>query len=185
MGKLVAAINMTLDGFCDHTAVNADDEMHDYYTELLRSAGAVLYGRVTYQLMESYWPSVVTNPTGNRSTDEFASAIQDVSKIVFSRTLKGVSWHNAKLAAKGLEQEASDLKRQLDKDVFLGSPSLIAALTELDIIDEYQLNIHPVIAGSGLPLFKGISRKIELKHIRSKTLRGLGAVIHYYERNKG
>ena len=79
MGKLVAAINMTLDGFCDHTAVNADDEMHDYYTQLLRGAGAVLYGRVTYQLMESYWPSVVINPTGNRSTHKAknCSPIQD------------------------------------------------------------------------------------------------------------
>src|SRR4029450_483033 len=97
MRKLVAAINMTLDGFCDHTAMIADDEIHQHYSELLRSAGAVLYGRITYQLMESYWPTVVKNPTGNKPTDEFALAIQDISKIVFSHTLKNVGWENAQL----------------------------------------------------------------------------------------
>ena len=134
--------------------------------------------------MESYWPSVVARPTGNRSTDEFATAIQDVSKIVFSRTLKNVSWQNSRLAVRGLEQEASELRQRMVNDVFVGRPGLIAALTEADLIDEYQLNVHPVIAGSGLPLFKGISRKIDLKPMRSTTLSGLGAVIHYYKKVK-
>lgn len=92
MRKLVVAINMTLDGFCDHTAGIADAEIHQHFSELLRSAGAVLYGRITYQLMESYWPTVAKNPTGNKTTDEFAAAIQDISKIVFSHTLKNVGW---------------------------------------------------------------------------------------------
>lgn len=94
MRKLIAAINMTLDGFCDHTAGIADDELHQHYNELLSTAGTILYGRRTYQLMESYWPTVVKNPTGNKPTDEFAVLIDNISKIVFSRTLKNVDWKN-------------------------------------------------------------------------------------------
>lgn len=180
MRKLIAAINMTLDGFCDHTAVIADDELHQHYNELLRNAGTLLYGRTTYQLMESYWPAIVKNPTGNKPADEFAVLIDNVSKIVFSRTLKNVDWKSAKLASQDLEKEVLELKQQSGKDVFVGSPSLIVALTKLNLIDEYQLCIHPVIAGSGLPLFKNISEHIMLKLIKTKTFSG-GAVILYYE----
>ena len=91
MRKVIAAINMTLDGFCDHTAIIPDEEIHQHYTELLSEADAILYGRITYQLME-YWRTVVKNPTGNKSMDEFAVIIDNISKIVFSRTLKNVDW---------------------------------------------------------------------------------------------
>ncbi len=92
MRKLIAAINMTLDGFCDHTAVIPDEEIHQHYNELLSNADTLLYGRITYQLMESYWPAVVKNPTGNKPMDEFAVLIDNISKIVFSRTLKNVDY---------------------------------------------------------------------------------------------
>ena len=105
MKKLIAAINMTLDGFCDHTAMIADDELHQHYNELLSSGGTLLYGRITYQLMESYWPSVVKNPTGNKPMDEFAVLIDNISKIVFSRTLKNVDWKNAKVAKRALKKK--------------------------------------------------------------------------------
>src|SRR5664279_4659689 len=94
MRKLIAAINMTLDGFCDHTAMIADEENHQHYNELLSNADTLIYGRITYQLMESYWPTVVNKPTGNKSMDEFAVLIDNISKIVYSRTLKNVSWKN-------------------------------------------------------------------------------------------
>ena len=178
MRKLIAAINMTIDGFCDHTAGIADAEIHQHYTELLRSAGAVLYGRITYQLMESYWPTVVKNPTGSKTTDEFAVAIQDISKIVFSHTLKDVGWENAKLAKRGIKEEVLELKQQAGKDILVGSPSLIVALTKLNLIDEYQLCVHPVIAGSGLPLFKNITERIVLKLVKTKTI-GLSATLYY------
>src|SRR5882672_11862865 len=97
MRKLIAAINMTLDGFCDHTAMNADEGIHQHYNELLSNADTLLYGRITYQLMESYWPTVVKKPTGIKPTDEFAVLIDNISKIVFSRTLKNVNWKNTKL----------------------------------------------------------------------------------------
>ena len=184
MRKLVAAINMTLDGFCDHTAGIADAEIHQHYSDLLRSAGTLLYGRITYQLMESYWPTVVKNPTGSKATDEFAVAIQDISKIVFSRTLTNVGWENAKLAKRDIKEEVLELKQQAGKDILVGSPSLIAALTKLNLIDEYQLCVHPVIVGNGLPLFKNITERIVLKLVKSKVFSASGAMTLYYEPTK-
>lgn len=182
MRKVVAAINMTLDGFCDHTAIIPDEEIHQHYADLLNNAGTVLYGRITYQLME-YWRTVLENPTGEKSTDEFAVAIDRIPKIVFSRTLKNVEWESARLADQDIEKEVSELKHEAGKDIFACSPGLIVELTKRNLIDEYQLCIHPVIAGGGLPLFKNINEKISLKLVKTKTF-GSGAVTFYYEPSK-
>jgi dihydrofolate reductase len=192
MRKLIAAINMTLDGFCDHTAMIADDEIHQHYNELLSSADTLLYGRITYQLMESYWPTVVKNPTGNKPTDEFAVIIDNISKIVFSHTLKNVDpiaigWKNAKLAKKDIKEEVLELKQSRNggsKDILVGSPSLIVACINLNLIDEFQLCVHPVILGSGLtPLLKNINDRINLKLLKTKTF-SCGAITLYYEPTK-
>ena len=171
---------MTLDGFCDHTAVIADDELHQHYNELLSSAGTLLYGRITYQLMESYWPTLVKNPTGNKPTDEFAVLIDNISKIVFSRTLKNVDWKNTELKKEVIKEEILELKQQTGNDIFVGSPSLIVALTQLDLIDEYQLCVQPIILGNGLPLFKNITDRINLKLVKTKIF-GSGSITLYYE----
>lgn len=180
MRKIIAGINMTLDGFCDHTAGISDEELHQHYTDVLRNAGTLLYGRVTYQLMESYWPALVKNPSGVKSDDDFAAAIDKIPKIVFSRTLKNVAWDTAQLAQQSLEEEVLALRQQSGKDIFVGSPSLIVALTQLGLIDQYHLCVHPVIAGKGLTLFKNISDKIILKLLKTKTF-GSGAIVLYYE----
>lgn len=182
MRKLIAAMNMTLDGFCDHTIMIADDEIHEHYCQLLRSADAVIYGRITYQLME-YWRSIVENPTGNKAMDEFAAAIDDVQKIVYSRTLENVDWRNTELKREIVKEEILDLKEQAGKDVFVGSPSLIVALGKLGLVDEYQLGIQPTVIGSGLPLFKNITDRVDLRLLKTKTF-GCGAVMHYYEPTK-
>ncbi|HLF35615.1 MAG TPA: dihydrofolate reductase family protein, partial [Cyclobacteriaceae bacterium] len=182
MSKIIAAINMTLDGFCDHTAIIPDEEIHQHYADLLRNANSVLYGRTTYQLME-FWRTLVTNPSGDKTMDEFAVVMDNTPKIVFSRTLKNVDWKSAKLAIQDLEEEVLELKKQPGKDNFVGSPGLIVALTNLGLIDEYQLCVHPVIVGNGLPLFKNINDRSVLKLVRTKTFRG-GAVILYYESAK-
>jgi dihydrofolate reductase len=179
MRKIVAAINMTLDGFCDHTAIIPDDEIHQHYLELLNSADAIIYGRITYQLME-YWPTVVKNPTGNKPMDEFAIAIDNISKIVFSRTLKTVSWKNTRLAKGDIKEEIIALRQQPGKHILVGSPGLIIESLNLNLINEFQLCIHPVIAGGGIQLFKNISGRMDLKLLKTKTLGG-GAVILYYE----
>lgn len=180
MRKLIAAMNMTLDGFCNHTYGIADDELHEHYNDVLRNAGALLYGRTTYELMESYWPAVVANPTGNRATDEFAVLIDDISKIVFSRSLQGVTWQNSTLKNELVKDEILELKQQTGKDIYVGSPSMIVALTRLNLVDEFQLCVHPVIAGNGLPLFKEIGRYIELKLLKTKHFDS-GVVAHYYK----
>ena len=183
MAKLIAAMNMTLDGFCDHTAMMVDEEIHRHYRDLINSAGTLLYGRITYQLMESYWPSVVKNPTGNLATDEFAVSIDNISKIVFSRTLKDVEWKTARLATRGLEEEVLELKQQEGKNILVGSPGLIAACAQLGLVDEYQIAVQPTVIGSGLTLFKNITDRIDLKLLKTKTF-GCGAIILYYEPKK-
>lgn len=170
---------MTLDGFCGHTAIPADEELHQHYGSLLSNAGAVLYGRVTYQLME-FWRTLAENPSGEKSMDDFAMVMDNTPKIVFSHTLKNVDWKSAKLANRGLKEEILELKHQSGKDIFIGSRSLILQLMKLNLIDEYQLCVHPVIAGSGLPLFENINEMAVLKLTNTKTLKG-GGVILYYE----
>jgi dihydrofolate reductase len=180
MRKILAAINMSLDGFCDHTAMIADDEILQHYNELLSDADTILFGRITYQLMESYWPTIVIKPTGNKPTDEFAVLIDNISKIVFSHTLQHVAWKNTKLKTEVIKEEVLELKQQAGKNILIGSPGLIAALMQLDLIDEYQLNVLPIVLGSGLPLFKNIKDRVHFKLLKTKTF-GCGAVTHYYE----
>ena len=179
MRKVIAAINMTLDGFCDHTAGLPDEEIHQHYTELLRQADLILYGRTTYQLME-FWRTLLETPSEEKSMNDFAVAIDKIPKIVFSHTLKDVEWDSAELSNKYLEEKVLELKRQPGGDVLVGSRSLIVQLMKLNLIDEYQLCVHPVVAGSGLPLFENINDRTILKLIKTKTFSG-GAVTLFYE----
>ena len=183
MRKLIAAINMTLDGFCDHTALIADEEIHEHYNELLRNSGTLIYGRTTFQLMESYWPAIVKNPTGRKAVDDFALLIDNISKIVFSRTLKKVDWKNSILKNEIIKEEILELKRGTGKNILVGSPGLIVAFAKLDLLDEYQISVQPIILGSGLPLFKNVTNRIDLKLLKTKTF-GSGAVTFYYEPTK-
>src|SRR4051794_15136356 len=171
MRKIIAAINMTLDGFCDHTAIIPDEEIHQHYKELLSNADAVLYGRITYQLMQ-FWQTLIKNPSGEKTMDDFAKAIDKIPKIVFSHTLKSTEWDSAKLANQPIEEEVLELKQQPGKDILVGSRSLIIQLMELNLIDEYQLCVHPVVAGGGLPLFENINDRTIFKFIKTKTFSG-------------
>jgi len=184
MRKLIAAMNMTLDGFCDHTSMIADDEIHQHYNDLLSEADTLIYGRTTYQLMESYWPAVVREPTGNKPTDDFAVLIDGISKIVYSRTLKNVDWNNTELKNELVKEEILELKQKIGKNILAGSPSMIVAFSQLGLVDEYQLGLHPTVVGTGLPLFKNINDRIDLKLSKTKTF-GCGALMLYYEPTKG
>ncbi|WP_353135177.1 dihydrofolate reductase family protein [Pseudopedobacter sp.] len=183
MRKIIAAINMTIDGFCDHTAGIPDEEIHQHYANLLNNADAILYGRITYQLMQ-YWQNLLKNPSGEKAMDDFAIAIDNIPKIVFSHTLKDTGWESATLAHKNIKEEVLELKQSHNsgrKDILVGSPGLIVALTQLNLIDEYQLCVHPVIVGSGLPLFKNITNSIVLKLVKTKRF-GSGAILLCYEK---
>src|SRR5512138_2083148 len=179
MRKVIAAINMTIDGVCDHTAGLPDEEIHQHYADLLDSADIILYGRTTYQLMQ-YWQTLIKNPSGKKTADDFAIAIDKIQKIVFSHKLNNTDWDSAKLATKPIEELVRELRQQLGKDILVGSRSLITQLMKLDLIDEYQLCVHPVIAGSGLQLFENINDRTILKLIKTKTFSS-GAIMLYYE----
>ena len=173
-------MNMTLDGFCNHTTMIADEEIHQHYNELLSSADTLIYERITYQLMESYWPSIVKNPTGNKPMDEFALLIDNISKIVFSRTMKNVNWKNTELKKEVIREDVLELRQQAGKNILVGSPSLIVALMQLDLFDEYQFSVQPTVLGSGLSLFNNIRDRVNLKLLKTKRF-DCGALTIYYE----
>ena len=179
MRKVIAAINMTIDGVCDHTALDPDAEIHDHYTSLLNTGDVILYGRTTYELMQ-FWQTLLQNPSEQKSMNDFASSIDRIHKIVFSQTLKSTGWNSAELATKPIEQVVRELKQQPGKDIFVGSRSLIIQLMNLSLVDELQLCIHPLLAGKGLPLFENVTNRIIPKHTKTKNFEG-GAVILYYE----
>jgi|SRR5687768_2766291 len=179
MKKVIAAFNMTLDGVCDHTTGIADDELHQHYAKLIDNGGVILYGRKTYQLMQ-FWQELVKKPSGEKSMDDFAISINKIPKLVFSSTLKETGWDSAKLAKRPLDEEVLELKKQTGKDILVGSRSLIIQLLNSNLIDEFQICIHPIIEGKGLLLFDQIKDRIMLKLNKTKLLSS-GATVFYYE----
>jgi dihydrofolate reductase len=180
MRKVIAAINMTIDGFCDHTAgFLADEELHNHYADLLNNAGVILYGRITYELMQ-FWQTLLKNPSDEKSMNDFAISIDKIGKLVFSNTIKDTGWDTAKLANRPLEEEVLELKQKSGKDILVGSRSLIIQLLNSNIIDELQICIHPVIEGKGLPLFDQIKDRNVFKLVKVKSLNS-GATVFYYK----
>lgn len=178
MRKIIAAINTTLDAVCDHTAGIPDAELHQHYTELLVRSDGILYGRATFQLME-YWKTLLDNPSADKAMQDFAIAINNIPKIVFSNTLERVDWKSARLAQRYLKEEVLELQTKPGRDILVGSRSIIIQLMNLNLIDELQLCIYPVITGSGQPLFENInhSRVLQLAHTKTFTN---GAFLLYY-----
>jgi len=179
MKKVIAAFNMTLDGVCDHTAGIADEELHQHYSDLIDNAGVILYGRTTYELMK-FWKILLHNPSGKKSMNDFAIAIDKIPKLVFSNSLKDTNWESAKLSDKPLNEKILELKQQSGKNILVGSRSLIIQLLNSKLIDEFQICVHPVIEGHGLKLLDQIKDQIMLNLIKTKTLNS-GATVFYYE----
>ena len=179
MRNVIAALNMTLDGICDHTAGIPDEDIHHHYTQLLSQADVILYGSTTYQLME-FWQTILENPSEQPSMNDFAAAIDNIPKIVFSHTLKNTAWKSATIAQRNLKNEVEALKTQPGKDILVGSRSIIIQLLNLNLIDEFQLCIYPIIEGKGLPFFEGIHNRMLFKLDKTKTFKS-GAFILYYQ----
>lgn len=179
MRRVIAAINMTLDGVCDHTLGVVDEGLHQHYTHLIENVGIILYGRTTYQLMQ-YWKTLLNSPSGKKSLDEFAVSIDNVPKLVFSNTIRETNWDTAKLSESSLKDKVLELKQRPGKDILAGSRSLIIQLLNYNLIDELQICVHPIIDGKGLKLFDQITDRITLKLRHTKTLNS-GAIIFYYE----
>lgn len=190
MRKVVLFMHISLDGFAagpngELDWISYDEELEKYAEEVVRTVGAPLYGRVTYQMMESYWPTVLTNPAATRHEIEHAHWVENIPKIVFSKTLEKVEWNNTTLIKDNIAVEISKLKQQPGKDlVIFGSPGLAHTLMRLDLIDEYRLTVNPVILGSGMPVFKDLKDRGELKLLNTKTF-GSGVIALHYETKRG
>lgn len=178
MRKVIAAINMTLDGICDHTVGVVDEKLHQHYTDLINGGGVILYGRTTFELMK-FWQTLEQDPSGKQSMDDFARAINKIPKIVFSTTLKDTQWDSAQISDKSPIQKVLELKQQSGENILVGSRSLIIDLLNHNLIDEFQICIHPIIEGKGLQLFDKITEQIFLKLVNTKILDS-GVVIFYY-----
>ena len=184
MGLLTFGLNVTLDGCCDHRVGIADDELHDYFTELMDAAGAMLWGRITYELMESAWPAVARDDNAPRAMREWARKLEAKPKYVVSTSRRDFPWNNTFLLEGDLRDAVTQLKEKTPRGVLVGSPTLGAALEKLELIDEYRLAIHPVLAGHGPTLFQGLERSRRLEVISTKHLKS-GVMALHCRRHEG
>jgi dihydrofolate reductase len=178
MGKVVFAINITIDGYCGHESGIVSDELHEYFAELLRESDVEVFGRNTYHLMYPYWHDVAVNQSGSEETNEFARTFDAVPKIVFSTTLPGVSWNNTTLLRSGLREEILKLKQQPGMRISIGGLNIASQLARWNLIDEYRFVVHPVIAGEGPRLFE-MGGKHSLELVGSRTMRSGAVALHY------
>ena len=164
MGPLRYSINVTLDGCSDHRAVFADEELHRHAADNIAQADALLFGRVTYEMMEAAFRPPAGNGARPNWMEPFARTIDAAKKYVVSRTLDGVDW-NAELVRGDLGSAVQQLKRESGKGLLVGGMKLPLALAELGLIDEYEFLVQPRLAGRGPTLFAGLSKHIDLKPV--------------------
>ena len=179
MGALRYSINVTLDGCCDHRAIPSDEELHRHVSEIINRADALIFGRVTYEMMESAWRPSATTAVAPDWMDPFVQSINAAKKYVVSSTLDQVDW-NAELVRGDLGTAVAQLKAESGNGLYVGGVQLPLALTELGLIDEYEFVVHPRIAGHGPTLFAGLSKHVDLKLV-SRIELGSGAVAMRYE----
>ena len=183
MRNVIFAINTTLDGCCDHTKFNPDEETLEYFTRLTRDADTFLYGRKTYQLMVPYWPDVAKNRSGQTKADyEFAQAFDAINKIiVFSQSLDGPEGKKTRIVRTSLHDEILKLKREQGKNILTGGVTIPSQLVELGLIDEYCFVVHPIVAGEGRRLFEGVSllEKLQLRLIEPRIFKSGCVALHY------
>jgi dihydrofolate reductase len=186
MRPLRYSINVTLDGCCDHRAVPASEALHRHAAEIIDRADALLFGRVTYEMMEEAWrqpaQTGVMPDWMEPWMEPFARTIDAAKKYVVSSTLDQVDW-NAELVRGDLGEAVQQLKRKSGKGLFVGGVKLALALTELGLIDEYEFVVHPRLAGHGPTLFAGLSKQVDLKLVSQLDV-GSGAVALRYEPRK-
>ena len=182
MRPLRYSINVTLDGCCDHRVVNPDEELHRHIADELERADALLFGRVTYEMMEAAWRPPATGTWPDWMADwmiPFAQTIDAAKKYVVSGTLERVDW-NAELVQGDLGTAVQQLKREPGRGLYVGGVTLPLSLADLGLIDEYQFVVHPVLAGHGPTPFAGLNERLELKLVGRKEF-GSGAVALRYQ----
>ena len=181
MRNLIFAINITLDGCVDHTPINPDDEVLEYFARLTREADLQVFGRKTYELMVPYWPEVAKDQSASKADREFAQAFVSLNKVVFSRSLESVEDKNTRIVRTDLRDEIVRLKQEPGKNILVGGVDVPSQLIELSLVDEYRFVLHPVIAGKGRRLLEGVSlqEKLQLKLVDSQIFKSGSVLLRY------
>jgi len=180
MRNIIYGINLTADGCCDHTQSSGSEEIHEYFTDLMRDVDLIIYGRKTYQLMVPYWPDVAKNKSGTKTENEFAQTFDAIEKIVCSRSSNSFEG-NPRVISTNLAEEILKLKQEPGKNISIGGVSLPAELIALGLVDEFYFLVHPVIAGKGRRLLDGagLPDQLNLKLVGSRALKSGCISLHY------
>lgn len=181
MRKLIMAINITADGYCDHRAGIADEELHDFFSGLLREADTLLYGRKTFELMYPYWPTVAQNKTGSKSEITFAELLDEKEKIVFSKKGISTTWKHTRVLNDMNRDVILKLKEQNGRNILISGIDIADQLTRMHLIDEYYFVIHPVIYGKGKRFFESFELDTRVRLDLFDTQRfSSGAIALFY-----
>ncbi len=181
MRSVIFAINITLDGCCDHTKMIPNEEIYEYFTHLMRDVDLLVYGRKTYQLMVPFWPDVAKNQSMTKAANEFAQTFDSINKIVFSQSLGSDEGKNTKIVRTKLQDEILKLKQGQGKNILTGGVSIPSQLIELGLVDEYLFVVHPVVAGEGRRLLEGVSlqERLQLRYVESKSFESGCVALRY------
>jgi dihydrofolate reductase len=185
MRKLVLFMHISLDGFAaaENGAldwISYDSDLQHYADGIVATVGSPVYGRVTYEMMAGYWPTVLNDPNESKRNRQHAQWVDGATKIVFSRSMEKATWNNTIVIQDNITEEINKLKQQPGKDlVIFGSPRLAHSLMALDLIDEYQLTLNPVLLGTGTPAFQDIKNKTNLKLVKATPLNNGVVGLHY------
>jgi dihydrofolate reductase len=181
MRNVIFAINITLDGCCDHTKQIGDEETHEYFTHLMRDVDLLVFGRKTYQLMVPFWPEVAKNQSMTKASNEFAQKFDSINKIVFSRSLDSAEDKNTRIVRTNLHDGLLKLKQEEGKNILVGGVSIPSQLIELGLVDEYLFVVNPVVAGEGRRLLEGVSlpESLQLKLVESKIFKSGCVALRY------
>lgn len=182
MRNLIFGINLTLDGCCDHTKGDPNEDVHEYFTNLMQEVDLVIYGRKTYELMVPFWPDMAKTKSGQtKAMNDFAQRFDAIGKLVFSRTLNSVEDKNTRIASAGLREEILKLKQEEGKKMMTGGVDLPSQLIELGLVDEFVVVIHPMLAGEGRRLLDGsnLQEMMKLDLVESKVFESGHVALRY------
>jgi dihydrofolate reductase len=181
MRNVIYAINLTLDGCCDHTKFNPDEGDFEHHIRLIEDVDLFVYGRKTYQLMVPYWPDAATDPSSTKADVEFSRAFVSRKKVVFSRSLASTDDGNTRIVHTNLRDEILKLKQEPGKPILVGGVDLPSQLIKLGLVDEYHFVVTPIIAGEGKRLMEGVSlpEKLNLRLVESKILKSGSVALRY------
>jgi dihydrofolate reductase len=181
MRNVIYAINITLDGCCDHTKQVAGEETHEYSTHLMRDVDLLVFGRKTYQLMVPYWPDIAKSQSETKAANEFARTFDSITKIVFSRSLASAESRNTRIVRTNPHDEILKLKQEPGRNILIGGVDIPSQLVELGLVDEYIFVVGPIVAGEGRRLLEGVSRRerLQLKLVDSKIFKSGCVALRY------